>query len=773
MSPAISWEVSLGGTQNEDANVLVQTHDGGYVVAGTTSSNNGQVSGNHGNLDFWITKINSFGNLEWQKTFGGPFSEIPYDIKKTNDGGYIIVGSTTSVGGNVSSYYGGQYDAWVIKISSTGNLQWQKSFGGTGSDIAHSIELTDDGGYIIAAETTSNDFNVIGNHGSIDFWVFKISANGSMIWSRTYGSPASEQAKVIRRTNDGGYIVGGTAIGPGNSGDITTPLIGMNDFWVVKINANGSIIWQKIFGGTANDFLEDLITTQDGGYAIIGRHQDDDGMGMATGSNGLWDAWVIKTNSLGIIEWQRCHGDIYNEKGNAIYQTSDGGFVFCGEAEMSANGQTNFFVKKLNINGNTIWAKTLGGNLGESAKSIIQTSDSGFAIAGTSNSINNGDVSGGFGSNDFWIVKLHCDLLPVNPISGNSDVCRNTQYTFSTLPVNGAVQYDWVVPQDAVIISGQGTTSIQVGFNSLFNFGNISVTPKNSCGIGNTTVFPVVYTPINGVILGSSSVCLGNVQTYSFDLINGVTSYQWTIPTNATIVSGQGTNSIQVIFTSLLPNSSISVTPQNSCGSGITFTKNILTTSTLTPTYIHNSKYQNPVISGIIRPCLNEVVHYSLTNTSYISGATDFIWSVPPQAQIVYGQGTANVGIRFNSLANSGFISVIPTNGCGSASTRQLQVYPIQCIPNNDIKRQSIDVEVEIDLVFYPNPVKSTLFLENLKINDEIRIFDFTGKEVIVYINSKNDEKYNLDLQQLAKGVYLIKHTRNNAISKNFKFIKD
>ena len=222
---------TIGGTESDYAYSFKPTPDGGYIAAGYTYSHDGDVSGNHGDADAWVVKINSTGGIQWQKTLGGSNEEIARSIQLTTDGGYIIAAATKSDNGDVSGNHGGA-DAWIVKLNSNGGIQWQKTLGGTNEEIARSIQLTTDGGYIIAGSAKSNDGDVIGNHGGQDTWVVKLNDSGTILWQKSMGGTANDFANSIQLTSDGGFIVAGQAIS--TNGDINGNH-GATDAWVIKL----------------------------------------------------------------------------------------------------------------------------------------------------------------------------------------------------------------------------------------------------------------------------------------------------------------------------------------------------------------------------------------------------------------------------------------------------------------------------------------------------------------------------------------------------------
>jgi hypothetical protein len=284
----LQWQKTLGGTNLDVAYSIQPTPDGGYIMAGETVSTNGNVIGNHGSNDVWVVKLSSTGNLQWQKTLGGTNADVAYSIQPTPDGGYIFAGFTGSTNGDVTGNHGGQ-DSWVVKLSSTGSLQWQKCLGGINYDRAQSIQPTPDGGYIVVGYTGSTNGDVTGNHGGSDTWVVKLSSTGSIQWQKALGGTGDDFAFSSQPTPDGGYIVAGVT--QSNNGDVTGSH-GSKDAWVVKLSSTGSLQWQKCLGGTGYDEAQSIQPTPDGGYIVAVYTTSTDG--DIIGNHGYYDAWVVK-----------------------------------------------------------------------------------------------------------------------------------------------------------------------------------------------------------------------------------------------------------------------------------------------------------------------------------------------------------------------------------------------------------------------------------------------------------------------------------------------
>lgn len=431
-APAIQWQKCLGGTLNEGFNSIQQTIDGGYIITGSTTSNDGNVLGNHGGNDVWVVKLSAAGALEWQKCLGGTGTENAYNIQPTTDGGYIMAGYTSSTDGDVSGNHGGQ-DAWIVKLSSTGNIEWQKALGGTSDERAQSIQSTNDGGYILSGTTYSNDGDVIGNHGSVDAWVVKLSSIGNLEWQKALGGSEADRAFDIQTTVNGDFIMTGHT--RSNNGDVNGNH-GAADAWVVKLSNTGVIQWQKCFGGTDYEEFYGMQITPDGGFIITGYTESLNG-DVIGNHGGLSDVWVVKLSSLGILQWQKCLGGTNSELALNIHSSADGSYIISGytesvDGDISGNhGGYEAWVVKLSNSGNLLWQKCLGGSINDQFFSVQTTSDEGYIITGATNSTN-GDVSGNHGGYDAWVVKLGPELATST---------FNTQaLTLYPNPTNGLLQ---------------------------------------------------------------------------------------------------------------------------------------------------------------------------------------------------------------------------------------------------------------------------------------------------------------------------------------------
>lgn len=410
VAPAIEWQRSLGGAANEYGNCIELTADGGYIIAGATQSTDQDVTGNHGDYDAWVVKLDDEGEILWQKALGGTGNDGAYAIHPTLEGGYIMAGSTWSNDGDVTGNHG-IVDAWVVKLDALGNIQWQRALGGSGFEEASSIRQRPEGGYFMAGTASSWDGDLVGSPGvSNNAWFVKLDTLGNIQWQRVAGGSYAESAYGIDRTGDGGYIAAGFTFS--SDGDILGGNHGNGDAWVVKLY-DGYIEWETTLGGSAEDRAEKVQQTPDGGFIVCGSTNSEDG--DVSGYHGHGDAWVVKLSNLGYISWQKTLGGDGPDNGYDIVQTSDGGYLLTGLSDIGlVNSPVGWdaWVVKLDAAGDLLWQKPMGGSDYDAGSTVRETPDGGSIMLGHSRS-SDGDVSGSLGGQDIWVVKLGSDAVGI------------------------------------------------------------------------------------------------------------------------------------------------------------------------------------------------------------------------------------------------------------------------------------------------------------------------------------------------------------------------
>jgi hypothetical protein len=368
--PDTLWTRTFGGSSYEKGNCVQQTNDGGFIVVGYTASYGA------GGYDVWLIKTDSFGDTLWTRTFGGGTVDEGLSVQQTNDGGYIITGGT-------QSYGAGGYDVWLIKTDSNGDRLWTRTFGGTDTDEGNCVQQTNDGGYIITGYTNSY------GAGSSDVWLIKTNSNGDSLWTNTFGGSGGDEGYSVQQTNDGGYIITG---GTDSFG------AGALDVWLIKTDSLGIQEWQRTFGVSHDEIGWSVRQTTDGGYIITARF-------FSSGAGGL-DTWLIKTDSLGIRQWQRTFGGSDAEWGWSVQQTSDGGYIITGNTYSYGVGGSDVWLIKTDSNGDSLWTRTIGGNRDDVGLCIQQTDDGGYIITGYTESY-------GAGAWDVWLIRLESETSVV------------------------------------------------------------------------------------------------------------------------------------------------------------------------------------------------------------------------------------------------------------------------------------------------------------------------------------------------------------------------
>jgi len=292
---------------------VVQTSDGGYAIAGITSSFGA------GNWDVWLIKTDPAGNQQWTQTYGGVGGDYGWSLVETIDGGYAI-------GGYTASYGAGGNDVWLVKTDASGIMQWNQTYGGANNDQGYSVVQTSDGGYVVTGYTYSY------GAGLADVWLVKTDSAGTAQWNQTYGGTSREWGYSVVETSNGGYAIAG---GTNSYG------AGSYDVWLIKTNASGSMQWSQTYGGTGWDEGYSVIQTSNGGYAIAGY--------TASYGAGSYDVWLIKTDSAGNLQWTQTYGGAGYDMGRSLLQTGDGGYVIAGYTESHGAGGADVWLVKTDV----------------------------------------------------------------------------------------------------------------------------------------------------------------------------------------------------------------------------------------------------------------------------------------------------------------------------------------------------------------------------------------------------------------------------------------
>ena len=422
--PPQQWANKYGGSNVDIPFAIKFTSDSGTVTVGYTDSKDGDVGSqpNREYWDLWIIKLDRCGTIQWEKSFGGTGYESARDVVQTKDGGYIIAGETNSSDGGVVAGYGGTKDIWILKLNSGGALLWQKRYGGTGLDIPNHIELLGDGSFLVAASSSSNDGDIRGNHGTAGYTdgvVMKFDPNGILLWSKCYGGSKNEELLDMQVIN-GRIFLAGYA----NSTDGDIPPNQKNyDVWLLALDENGNKVFSKIYGGSQNDVAYSMCYGKDGTLTLAGYTTSADG--DVKGARGSQDYWIINVSTSGNLNWQKVLGGTDADYANSILTDTDGGYVIGGisySTDMDITdplGEGDYWVVKLTAGGTVVWKQNIGGGRNDNLRSmILQPALKEYYLCGDSES-DDGNFSNSHGETDFGIIKLK----QLDTIAIDSTVC--------------------------------------------------------------------------------------------------------------------------------------------------------------------------------------------------------------------------------------------------------------------------------------------------------------------------------------------------------------
>lgn len=427
-SQDVLWEKSYGGKHAEYLFDAQPTADYGFILAGSSLSakSGSKTEDNNGDLDYFVWKMDERGELDWQKTFGGPGSDRLYSIKNTNDGGFILAGTSDSgTGLHKKDSCRGKEDIWIIKLNAKGNQEWQKTLGGSGQDVVKSIIKTADGGYLIGGSSTSDiSHNILKgiadpygknerNRGNMDYWIIKLDDKGAVQWQRTLGGQYVEVLESMEQTQDGGYIIGGVSNSP-SSQDKAQESYGAGDFWVLKLSPKGDTEWQQTLGGDKDDHLYVIRQTSSGGYIAGGSSASGaTGKKNKTNKKGT-DIWLIALDSKGEITWQETYNTGTVDVLLSVEESADSSFLLGGYSQSENIGLSksdkkeinDYLAIKVNAKGEELWRTSVGSSGDDILRKLVETRDGGYLLAGTSNGTISRDKNSSRGGSDFWVVKL-------------------------------------------------------------------------------------------------------------------------------------------------------------------------------------------------------------------------------------------------------------------------------------------------------------------------------------------------------------------------------
>jgi hypothetical protein len=505
------------------------------------------------NYDLFLIKADKTGNILWQKNYGGAREDEGYSVEETADGGYIVAGRTRSYGS-------GMYDVWLMKVDPSGEKTWDKAFGGALDDEASSIKQTIDGGFIIAGNTKSF------GSGMYDVWLLKIDQFGGKIWDKTIGGSRDDMGDSIQETSDGGFVVAGTTGSWGN---------GDADALLIKIDSNGNEQWKKTFGGPRSERNPwsrgwSVQQTSDGGFAMLGSTN-------SLGSGG-YDIWFIKTDANGDKIADKIYGGAYDEEGGSLVETREGHHILIGSTRSFGSGGFDAWLIMTDQNGEKIWDQTFGSKLDDKGYSVIQTDDGSSVFAGkttpyiaqttrrSSACYDDCQQKEPATYYDGWLVAIRSahPMIEIQP--ADYSACEDQEARFNVVATgNGPITYQWL--KNGSQIAGATTDTYIIPAAKLADAGSYRVRVSNACGSieSNPAVLAVSSKPVveleslDRVACDGSEVVLKAQASGTEPL-----SYQW--KKNGENIPGANTN--RYLISSILPvdEGDYSLAVSNVCG---------------------------------------------------------------------------------------------------------------------------------------------------------------------------------------------------------------
>lgn len=687
-TPEIEWE-HLFCDGNYDVS-FVLTPDGGAVVLTTSDPGicNEKNETGSGGLDYWIFKINSAGAIQWQNAIGGSGDDRATSINITSDGGYVVAGTSNSgTSGDKTEpnhdYLNPYYtDMWVLKLDSLGNIVWQNTIGGNKSESSPYIEQTVTGGYILSCISDSpisgdKMEGTVGGTGYADYWILKLNNTGNITWQNTIGGDSYDYVRSVHQTTDGGFICAGNS-SSGISGDKTEGVIGSTDYWIVKLNNSGSIVWQRTIGGLAYDYAVDIIIEPDGTYTLGGYS-----LGYYTPTYE-----IMRLSHTGSITWDNSFASSYDSWMKSISKTQDGGYILGGTTNSSGPPCNsygwecwNLWVIKTDAGGNVEWDKAIGSGDDDGAAFVRQTSDGGYLLSGYAGHDEEGDISDKSSLYDgAWLVKLNDSVcVPA------TEICNSLDDNCNGMIDEGIV--------DSIIISAGG--------------------PATFCSGGSVVLSAVSYT-------GTSLQWKKNGED-----IPGATLVNYTATTNG-LYTCQTTSACSFAISPIIevdvfkkPNANVTAGgPTTFCAGG-----NV----TLTEAPTGGCTYQ------------------WYKNGSSIAGATSTTY-------------VATTAGTYKCLVTK------TISGCSKQSNSITVTVPC--------REEQADLVSAANITIYPNPASQqiTIFVNHYHPSPALTITDISGK--IMYQNELIAEESTIDISDLSAGMYFVKINSEGKLL-TAKFIKE
>ncbi|REK50528.1 MAG: PKD domain-containing protein [Bacteroidetes bacterium] len=806
----IVWERSYGGSNMDIGTAFSQLPDGGFILSGYTASNNGNFSGNKGNFDAFLIRTDNHGNILWQKLYGGSQVDLIYSMFQSQDGGFILVGGTYSNDGDVSNNMGDQ-DFWILKTDSTGSIIWSRSIGGSGLDVCHSLTENSAGEIIASGTTNSSNGHITRKHFGHDFWVVKLSSQGNLLWEKCYGGNDQDAAFSICRTSSGQYSIAGYS--KSSDGDLISNN-GYNDYWIIIIDEIGNLLMQKNYGGSGAETVYSVIQTVDGGFLLTGGTTSNDGDIKV--NYGLEDIWLVKIDRNLNIEWTKNYGGRHNERPCNVIQNADEGFTvasysYSNDLNVSGNhGTSDFWIFRLRCKTPNAEFNFLKNVVCEGQAAILNNlSTDATAYSWKLNRRNISD------SENPVLPILNPGLYGIELTAFtcyNSDTFSGS-YTVQKKPLASIISNEPVICSGSSVTlssSLQGNCTWNTLANStsilVYHAGNYWVDVESGACIVRSDTLTLLAYPLPAVYLGpDTSIC--SPGTLTLNAPSGMDQYMWSnlATANSILVNTSGTyhvtvsnryctnsDSITVQFISCsAPIANFSSNTQAICtGESIQFiddSENAISWQWTfpggNPSYSNQQNpqvvYNTPGRYNIILNVTNNNGNHTIMRLNYLT-----------VNQVLKPQ----VNITSNNLSCIGNYSTYLWHYNGNVvpgAIHQMHVatvegyYQVEITDENNCKAISDSVPFFITnqfelknnppiLYLHPNPATNELkVLRTHKASGTLRLLNLMGEVLRNYSASENHEEViSIDISRLSNGTYILEFTGHDGLVSRNKFIK-
>lgn len=413
------WEETIGGAKNDWLQHSFQNSQGNYVFSGYSYSNISvdKTSNSKGLGDMWIFETNPQGEIIWQKIFGGSWEDMIWKTLEFPDGTYLLAGTSYSnISGDKTENSRGDRDLWIVKLDVNKDIEWQKTYGGSRAEDLNDIIETNDGGFLISSTSKSpaSGDKTTAAFGKADLWLLKLDSAGEIEWQKSYGGSGHDFNPRLFQTPEGNFFVGANS-SSGISGNKNEVSRGLGDYWIFEISPTGDILWQKTIGGDNGDTFSDFEVTPDGGYLLAGASASKISGEKTVATRGFDDVWLVKVSKKGEIQWQNAYGGNNTDIPEDISRSPDSGYWIgaMSGSDISSDksephlGGGDYWMFKISENGEMCWDKTLGGTKNEQPRTGFADSEDNYIMGGWSDSDASGDKSeDSKGGQDIWITKL-------------------------------------------------------------------------------------------------------------------------------------------------------------------------------------------------------------------------------------------------------------------------------------------------------------------------------------------------------------------------------